>query len=187
MMSERATQLWDWHADGIARVWPAICPSPLAPFSGPPFRASPCRTFLAPSSTPAPAGPVGWPSLHRLGCPVTGEARKRETGGPGIRDTGFQRAMADGWTAQTRAPPQRTGFQKITNAIWSTDKIENVTRLPVGVTREAAVALLQNHDFFLECNPHHISHKIKPPDVAASTAAKAKAHYKLPQGRRAPR
>ena len=56
-----------------------------------------------------------------------------------------------------------------------------MTRLPAGVTREAAVALLQNHDFFLECNPHHISHKIKPPDVAASTAAKAKAHYKLPK------
>ena len=98
---------------------------------------------------------------------------------------GVQRAMTDGWTAYTRAATQ-IGFKGITNglsnAVTSTHKMENVTRLPAGVTREAAVALLQDHDFFLRCDPHYQSHTISPPSAAAGTAAKAKAHYRLPAG-----
>ncbi|RYO89844.1 hypothetical protein DL766_006564 [Monosporascus sp. MC13-8B] len=56
----------------------------------------------------------------------------------------------------------------------------NVSMIPRGVTREAAVALLQDHDFFLRCDPHYASHSIAAPHAAAGTAAKAKQHYRLP-------
>ncbi|RYP68884.1 hypothetical protein DL769_005401 [Monosporascus sp. CRB-8-3] len=56
----------------------------------------------------------------------------------------------------------------------------NVSTIPRGVTREAAVALLQDHDFFLRCDPHYASHSIAAPHAAAGTAAKAKQHYRLP-------
>ena len=78
------------------------------------------------------------------------------------------------------------GFKGITNgissAMTSTHHMENVTRLPAGVTREAAVALLQDHEFFLRCDPHYQSHTIAPPSAAAGTADKAKVHYRLPPG-----
>lgn len=71
-------------------------------------------------------------------------------------------------------------FKSITSAVTSTHKMVNVSTIPRGVTREAAVALLQDHDFFLRCDPHYASHSIAAPHAAAGTAAKAKQHYRLP-------
>ncbi|KAI2633717.1 hypothetical protein GGS26DRAFT_590470 [Hypomontagnella submonticulosa] len=49
----------------------------------------------------------------------------------------------------------------------------------------AAVALLHDHDFFLRCDPHHVSHRALPreqvPDAYADGAA-AKRAYQLPAG-----
>lgn len=60
--------------------------------------------------------------------------------------------------------------------------MENVSAIPAGVARAQAVALLQDHEFFLRCDPHYASHAISPPSAAAGTPAKAKEHYKLPAG-----
>ncbi|KAI0382085.1 hypothetical protein F5Y04DRAFT_254027 [Hypomontagnella monticulosa] len=53
------------------------------------------------------------------------------------------------------------------------------------ITKEAAVALLHDHDFFLRCEPHHVSHRLLPaeqvPDAYAD-AATAKRAYALPAG-----
>ncbi|RYP28455.1 hypothetical protein DL767_007216 [Monosporascus sp. MG133] len=76
--------------------------------------------------------------------------------------------------------PSCAGFKSITSAVTSTHKMVNVSTIPQGVTREAAVALLQDHDFFLRCDPHYASHSIAAPHAAAGTAAKAKQHYRLP-------
>ncbi|EMR69452.1 putative polyketide synthase protein [Eutypa lata UCREL1] len=70
----------------------------------------------------------------------------------------------------------------LSNAVTSTHKMENVSAIPAGVTRAAAVALLQDHEFFLRCDPHYASHTIAAPHAAAGTPAKAKEHYKLPPG-----
>ncbi|KAK7753285.1 hypothetical protein SLS62_004804 [Diatrype stigma] len=70
----------------------------------------------------------------------------------------------------------------LSNAVTSTHKMENVSAVPAGVSRAAAVALLQDHEFFLRCDPHYASHSIAAPHPAAGTPAKAKEHYRLPAG-----
>ncbi len=84
------------------------------------------------------------------------------------------------------AAPRLAGFKGISSgissAVTSTHRMENVSRVPGGVSRAAAVALLQNHDFFLRCDPHYASHAIAPPHPAAGTPAKAREHYRLPAG-----
>ncbi|KAI1765323.1 hypothetical protein GGR53DRAFT_268281 [Hypoxylon sp. FL1150] len=54
------------------------------------------------------------------------------------------------------------------------------------VTKEAAVALLHDHDFFLKTDPHHVSHRTLTPtteDEKQSTAdaAAARRTYQLPR------
>ncbi|KAI0898634.1 hypothetical protein F4806DRAFT_459079 [Annulohypoxylon nitens] len=69
-----------------------------------------------------------------------------------------------------------------------TTKLSNTSAIPAGedghkVTKKAAVALLQNHDFFLKAEPHFVSYRALPPNKPANndgdTAAVREA-YSLP-------
>ncbi|RYP42759.1 hypothetical protein DL768_010251 [Monosporascus sp. mg162] len=107
-------------------------------------------------------------------------ARPGEQARPGRPDDG--KGGGGRWPGITWRGGARScaGFKSITSAVTSTHKMVNVSTIPRGVTREAAVALLQDHDFFLRCDPHYASHSIAAPHAAAGTAAKAKQHYRLP-------
>ncbi|KAI1142891.1 hypothetical protein F5Y05DRAFT_366548 [Hypoxylon sp. FL0543] len=52
------------------------------------------------------------------------------------------------------------------------------------ITKEAAVALLHDHDFFLKCEPHYVSHRTLAPQQpdANVDASAAKRAYQLPPG-----
>jgi hypothetical protein len=45
-------------------------------------------------------------------------------------------------------------LRQATPVLNGTAKIKHVTKIPAGVTREQAVAVLQDHEFFLQCDPH---------------------------------
>ncbi|KAI1338632.1 hypothetical protein F5Y15DRAFT_416854 [Xylariaceae sp. FL0016] len=63
-------------------------------------------------------------------------------------------------------------------------KLTNITPLPAQVPRAVAVSLLQDHDFFLHCDPHYASHKeLAPPAGAevAGAAERVRQEYKLPE------
>ncbi|KAK6948247.1 hypothetical protein Daesc_010011 [Daldinia eschscholtzii] len=65
-----------------------------------------------------------------------------------------------------------------------TTKLVNTSAIPAGVSRSAAVSLLHDHDFFLRCEPHYVSHRTLPPTEASSSAsasAAAKSEYQLPR------
>ncbi|KAI1461737.1 hypothetical protein F4805DRAFT_453616 [Annulohypoxylon moriforme] len=53
-----------------------------------------------------------------------------------------------------------------------TTKLSNTSAIPTveggrKITKEAAVALLHNHDFFLKAEPHYVSHRALPPNKPA--------------------
>ncbi|KAI6088793.1 hypothetical protein F4821DRAFT_82174 [Hypoxylon rubiginosum] len=57
---------------------------------------------------------------------------------------------------------------------------------PGKVTKEAAVALLHDHDFFLKTDPHHVSHRTLAPVTedekeSSADAAAARQTYQLPR------
>ncbi|KAI0102939.1 hypothetical protein GGR51DRAFT_276613 [Nemania sp. FL0031] len=68
----------------------------------------------------------------------------------------------------------------------STSIAVNSSPIPPSVRKEDAVALLHDHEFFLLCDPHHLSHKTLPQpaetegDPASVDAARR--HFKLPEG-----
>ncbi|KAI0842929.1 hypothetical protein F5Y06DRAFT_256470 [Hypoxylon sp. FL0890] len=70
-----------------------------------------------------------------------------------------------------------------------TTKMVNTSPIPDSadghkVTKEAAVALLQDHVFFLKCDPHYVSHRSLAPEQpdANVDARTAKQAYQLPAG-----
>ncbi|TRX97705.1 hypothetical protein FHL15_001460 [Xylaria flabelliformis] len=66
----------------------------------------------------------------------------------------------------------------------STNISANTTPIPAGVRKEDAIALLHDHEFFLLCDPHHLSHTTlpQPPETQKdpSSVAVARKHFKLP-------
>ncbi|KAI0200304.1 hypothetical protein F4808DRAFT_165856 [Astrocystis sublimbata] len=60
----------------------------------------------------------------------------------------------------------------------------NATPIPSNVRREDAVKLLQDHEFFLLCDPHHLSHKTLPQPAETekdpASVDLARKHFKLP-------
>ncbi|OTA86782.1 hypothetical protein M434DRAFT_399756 [Hypoxylon sp. CO27-5] len=70
-----------------------------------------------------------------------------------------------------------------------TTKMVNTSPIPGDadghkITKEAAVTLLHDHDFFLKCEPHYVSHRLLPPQDSDANvdAATAKRAYQLPPG-----
>ncbi|KAI2636015.1 hypothetical protein GGS21DRAFT_514185 [Xylaria nigripes] len=62
-----------------------------------------------------------------------------------------------------------------------TSKIVNRTPIPSVVSKNDAVALLHDHEFFLLCDPHRSSHKTLPQPLEATTSvAAAQKHFALP-------
>ncbi|KAI0394851.1 hypothetical protein F5Y17DRAFT_426424 [Xylariaceae sp. FL0594] len=64
-----------------------------------------------------------------------------------------------------------------------TSKIVNTSTIPAVVSKEDAVALLHDHDFFLHCDPHYAGHKRVPPPASLAPqndVDAARKHYKLP-------
>ncbi|KAI1394240.1 uncharacterized protein F4822DRAFT_42697 [Hypoxylon trugodes] len=67
-----------------------------------------------------------------------------------------------------------------------TTKFVNTSPIPAtasntATTKEAAVKLLHDHDFFLRCEPHYVSHRRLPDQQDEDTsAAAAKQSYRLP-------
>ncbi|KAI1333301.1 hypothetical protein F5Y16DRAFT_9285 [Xylariaceae sp. FL0255] len=63
-------------------------------------------------------------------------------------------------------------------------KVTNRSVIPSPVTKEAAVALLHNHEFFILCDPHYASHKLLPQPAETAkdptSVELAKKHFKLP-------
>ncbi|KAI1774140.1 hypothetical protein F4818DRAFT_421001 [Hypoxylon cercidicola] len=67
-----------------------------------------------------------------------------------------------------------TGKTKMVNAtpIPSSISASAATATAGKITKEAAVALLHDHDFFLKTDPHHVSHRtLAPPPAAAAAGA----------------
>ncbi|KAI0442487.1 hypothetical protein F4803DRAFT_371883 [Xylaria telfairii] len=67
----------------------------------------------------------------------------------------------------------------------STSTSVNASPIPSSVRKEDAVALLHDHEFFLLCDPHHLSHKTlpQPPETEKEPASvdAARKHFKLPE------
>ncbi|KAI2465065.1 hypothetical protein F4781DRAFT_435797 [Annulohypoxylon bovei var. microspora] len=71
-----------------------------------------------------------------------------------------------------------------------TAKLSNTSPIPAAegagdrITREAAVALLHDHGFFLRTEPHYVSHRALPPQQPSDnvSAATARGAYALPAG-----
>ncbi|KAI2615626.1 hypothetical protein GGR54DRAFT_259842 [Hypoxylon sp. NC1633] len=71
-----------------------------------------------------------------------------------------------------------------------TTKLVNASPIPSTVSKEAAVALLHDHAFFLQCDPHYVSHRALPQTLPANTendaetvadrVAAARREYQLP-------
>lgn len=60
----------------------------------------------------------------------------------------------------------------------STSILKNTTPIPASVKKADAIAVLQDHDFFLHCDPHLTGYEALPaPDPPVAIAA-----YKLPKG-----
>ncbi|KAI1122398.1 mediator complex subunit MED14 [Nemania abortiva] len=68
----------------------------------------------------------------------------------------------------------------------STSTTVNSSPIPPSVRKEDAVALLHDHEFFLLCDPHHLSHKTlpQPAETEADPASvdAARKAFKLPEG-----
>ncbi|KAI0102330.1 hypothetical protein F4776DRAFT_648776 [Hypoxylon sp. NC0597] len=67
-----------------------------------------------------------------------------------------------------------------------TTKMVNTSPIPGeadghNITKKAAVALLHDHEFFLKCDPHYVSHRVLSPQHP-DDAASAKRAYQLPAG-----
>ncbi|KAI1106658.1 hypothetical protein F4804DRAFT_300100 [Jackrogersella minutella] len=64
-----------------------------------------------------------------------------------------------------------------------TTKLSNTSTIPSGdkITKDAAVTLLHDHDFFLSCDPHYVSHRALPGD-ADDAGRPASEVYQLPAG-----
>ncbi|KAI1200517.1 hypothetical protein F5X97DRAFT_292887 [Nemania serpens] len=67
----------------------------------------------------------------------------------------------------------------------TTSTTVNTSPIPSSVRREDAVALLHDHEFFLLCDPHHLSHKTLPqPKETGTDPANldlARKHFNLPK------
>ncbi|KAI1433758.1 hypothetical protein GGR50DRAFT_471239 [Xylaria sp. CBS 124048] len=65
-----------------------------------------------------------------------------------------------------------------------TSKLVNASPIPSVVKKEDAVALLQDHEFFLLCDPHYTSHKLlpQPPETEKDPTSvdAARKHFRLP-------
>ncbi|KAI1756544.1 hypothetical protein F4782DRAFT_526230 [Xylaria castorea] len=67
----------------------------------------------------------------------------------------------------------------------STHISANTSQIPPGVRKEDAITLLHDHEFFLLCDPHHLSHKSLPQPAQTekdpASVAVARKHFKLPE------
>ncbi|CAJ2500936.1 Uu.00g037890.m01.CDS01 [Anthostomella pinea] len=61
-------------------------------------------------------------------------------------------------------------------------KLSNASPIPPAVPKAAAVALLHDHDFFLRCDPHYVSHKALSDSDTASGSGSRSGSVKLPPG-----
>ncbi|KAH8675384.1 hypothetical protein BX600DRAFT_171298 [Xylariales sp. PMI_506] len=61
----------------------------------------------------------------------------------------------------------------------TTAQIVHRTRIPASVSKEVAVAQLQDHDFFLQCDPHLKDYKSLP-SPAAGSSSPASQHPNVP-------
>ncbi|KAI1109044.1 hypothetical protein F5Y14DRAFT_433997 [Nemania sp. NC0429] len=67
----------------------------------------------------------------------------------------------------------------------TTSTLVNTSPIPSSVRLEDAVTLLHDHEFFLLCDPHHLSHKTlpQPKETEANPAdpERARKHFNLPK------
>ena len=69
----------------------------------------------------------------------------------------------------------------------TTASLTHTTVLPKGTTRPQAVALVQDHEHFIKCDPHMISYKTKTPETAPAPLPEwVSAKWKLVDGAKPP-